>query len=327
VSAKVFDGKALVNKITRRIKREAASLRKRHHIEVGLGILLITGDQVSMADTGKITDLATEAGIKIHTERVAKRNVARKFYPTLDEYASSPFIQGIFIQLPLPIDVVPMSEVMKRLPPNKDVACLHFINRGISTYPPHEVEQHVKPPEILAVVETLKENDFELQGGKIVLIGSNATSSMVKMLAGYLYDHGCNVRLLRYSSIARDMEEGGKIRRLDPAENIDDDYKSIINPDGEAVISWANHPGWLTRQRLKPKSIIIDLGYKFARGKISGDCDFMSVSTGAKIITPVPGGVKNIAQVMVLQNLMELIKVQLSEKEGGTKASLKRRFT
>jgi len=327
VSATVFDGKALVNKIIRRIKRDAELLRKRNHIEVGLGLVLVTGDQVAMADTGKIAELASQAGVKVHIERVAQRNVARKFYPTLEEYAASPFIQGIFIQLPLPVDIVPMTEVMKRLPPKKDVACLHFINRGISTYPPHEVEQHVKPPEILAVTETLKQLEFEIQGGKVVVVGSNATAGMVKMLAGYLYDQGSNVRLLRYSSIARDDAQGSKIKQLESGGEKDlENYSFVINPEGEAVITWANHPGWLSRTRLSPQSTVIDLGYKFARGKISGDCDFMSVVSSAKAITPVPGGIRTITYAMVLQNLIDLINIQLEEKDGGSKASLKRRF-
>ncbi len=326
MSAKVFDGKALVNKLSRRIKRDADRLRKQYHIEVGLGILLITGDQVSMADSGKISEVAEQSGVKVHIERVAQRNVARRFYPTLEEYAKSPFIQGIYIQLPLPTQIVPLAEVMRRLPPEKDVAGLHFINRGIVTYPPHEVAERVHPPEILAIVETLKEAKFELKSGRVVIVGSNATAGMVKILASYLYDEGSNVKLLRYSAITRE-EDGVVSKRL---QSIDDDKKdfdeTIVNPDGDAVVTWANHPGWLSRSRLEPRSIVIDMGYKFARGKVSGDCDFMSVSKSAKLITPVPGGVRSITHVMILQNLINLIQRQMSEREDGSGKGLRRRF-
>ncbi len=327
MSAKVIDGKNMVNRISRRIKRDAERLRSQYHIEVGLGLLLVTGDQVSMADSGRIAQVAEQAGIKVHTERVAQRNVARKFYPSLEEYAASPFIQGIYIQLPLPTEIVPLSEVMRRLPPEKDVAGLHFINRGISTYPSHEVGNVVHPPEILAVAETLKECEFEMRGGKVVVVGSNETVSMVKILAGYLYDQGSNVKLLRYSAISGASGDR-KMRRLDmrDEDEIKDDLETIINPDGEAVITWANHPGWLLRSRLSPDSIVIDLGYKFARGKISGDCDFLNVSSWAKMITPVPGGVRSVTHAMILRNLIDLIKIQMEDREEGPGKKLRRRF-
>jgi methylenetetrahydrofolate dehydrogenase (NADP+)/methenyltetrahydrofolate cyclohydrolase len=323
--AKVIDGKALVNRISRRIKREADLLRRRYHIEVGLGILLITGDQVSMADSGKIAEVAEQSGVIIHTERVAQRNVARKFYPTLEEYATSPFIQGIFIQMPIPVDVVPLNEVMRRLPPEKDVAGLHFINRGVTTYPPHEISLRILPPEILAIAETLKEAGFELKNGKVVIVGSNATTAMVKMLTGHLYEQGCNVRLIRYSSLYP-SSTGTQTRRLRSVDEEKAPEEVIINPEGEAVITWANHPGWLTKSRLKPGSIVVDMGYRFARGKISGDCDFLSVSQVASHITPVPGGVRNITHAMVLENLIMLINHQMDEREDVAVKGIKRKF-
>lgn len=325
MSATVYDGKVLISKLSRRIRRDADRLRSQQHIDVGLGILLITGDQVAMADSGKIVSLAEQSGIQVQIERVARRNVARKFYPTLDEYARSPFIQGIYIQLPLPTELVPLEEVMKRLPPEKDVGGLHFINRGMSTYPPHETGTQIHPPEILAIAETLKQNDFELKSGKVVIVGSDATAGLVKILAGYLFDKGCNVRILRYSNLVRSSSDRNGQRLKD----IDDGGReggTIINPDGEAVIAWANHAKWLTGSRLTPKSIVIDMGYKFSRGIVSGDCDFPTVTRTASVITPVPGGVRNITHAVILQNLISLIQIQTDRQIEQMGEDLKRRF-
>ncbi len=326
MSANVYDGKALVNKLSRRIKRESERIRKQHHIDVGLGILLVTGNQVSMADTNRISSLARQLGINVHLEQVAQRNVARKFYPTLEEYASSPFIQGVYIPLPLPTDILPLAEVMRRLPPEKDVGGVHYMNRGTATYSPHETPERTHPPEVLAVAQALKECGFELRGGKVVLVGSDATAGLVKILAGYLFDHGCNVRLLRFSNISQVGSEG-KTKRLHAVEEGEEKEDMIINPGGEAVITWANHACWLTRTRLVPHSIVIDVGYKFSRGRVSGDCDFQSVSVNAKAITPVPGGVRNITHVMILQNLMELINRQLGREMEKMGKGLRRKFS
>ena len=325
MSATVYDGKALVSKLSRRIRREADQLRSQHHIDVGLGILLITGDQVAMADSGKIVSLAEQSGIEVQIERVAKRNVARKFYPTLEEYAASPFIQGIYIQLPIPTELVPMQEIMKRLPPEKDVGGLHFVNRGMSTFTPYEVGEQVHPPEVLAAVEALKQCGFNFRGGKVVVVGSEATAGLVKILAGNLFDKGCNVKVLRYSNISRMSGEDGSMRLKDMSTG-GREPDGIVNPEGEAVITWANHSRWLSSTRLAPQSIVIDMGYKFSRGVVSGDCDFLSVSRTAKVVTPVPGGVRNIAHAIILQNLINLINRQIDMKLEKPGEVLKRRF-
>ncbi len=325
MSATVYDGKALIAKLSRRIKRDAERIRKQRHIEVGLGILLVTGDQVSMGDVTKIAAKAEELGIVVQLQRVAQRNVGRKFYPTLEEYAASPFVQGIYIQLPLPTQIVPLSEVMQRLPPEKDVAGLHFQNRGMATYPPHEVEYTVHPPELTAVKSAMEECAFQLKGGKVVIIGSNATTGTVKLLANYLYDRGSNVRVVHVSSIPGFASQTHETTLKEQSATTNE-LEEIINPDGEAVIAWTNHPGWLTRRTLKKGSLVIDMGYKFARGRISGDCDFPSVSQVADVMTPVPGGIRNIVHVMILQNLISLIQRQLGEEEEIARGHLHRRF-
>jgi methylenetetrahydrofolate dehydrogenase (NADP+)/methenyltetrahydrofolate cyclohydrolase len=327
MKAIIYDGKALTARLSLRIKRDTERLRRQRHIEVGLGILLVTGDQVSMADATKVASTAEEVGIKVQIERVAQRNIARKFYPTLEEYAASPFIQGIYVQLPLPTEIIPLEEVMRRLPPQKDVGGIHFTNRGMATFPPHEVDKTVNAPEILAVAATLRECKIELKGGKVALVGSDSTAGMVKLLAGYLYDKGCDVRALRYENMHPVVGPADTPRRLRSIEQAASQERGeSINPNGEAIVTWTNQPGWLHSARVKPGSVIIDMGYKFARGLVSGDCDFDSLAQMPCIITPVPGGVRNIVRVMILQNLIQLIKMQIGAKEEQAAGALRRRF-
>jgi methylenetetrahydrofolate dehydrogenase (NADP+) / methenyltetrahydrofolate cyclohydrolase len=325
VKATVYDGKVLVSRLSARIKRETERLKRQHHIEAGLGILMVTGDQVSMSDASKVASTAEEVGIKVYLERVAQRNIARKFFPTLDEYAKSPFIQGIYIQLPLPTEIISLDEVMRRLPVSKDVGGIHFLNRGMATYPAREAGEAIISPEILAIASTLKECKIELRGGKLVVVGGGTTEGMVQLLAGYFYNKGCNVRLIRYENIHSQVEEDG-LRHLRPSDVPGSGSLEIINPDGEAVVSWANQPGWLTRARLHPASVVIDMGYKFARGRVSGDCDFMSILENGGIVTPVPGGVRNIVRYMILQNMVQLIKKQIGEDQERATGVLRRRF-
>lgn len=321
----IYDGRNLVARLSARIKRDINRLRVEKNLQIGLGILLVTGDQVSMSDAAKLASTAEELGIKAQMERVAQRNVARKFYPTLEEYAASPFIHGIYIQLPLPAEIIPLAEVMRRLPVEKDVGGIHVFNRGLSSFPPHEAGEFVHSPEVVAVAAALKECKVDLKGGKIVIVGSQSTAGMTKILANYLYDKGSDIKLIRIENQTgfSGAAETRKIKILDSTSRKESE---IINPNGEVVVTWTNQANWLTRSKLNPGSIVIDMGYKFTRGRIAGDCDFNSVSQTASIITPVPGGIRNIVRMMILDNTIRIVKRQTGYGEDQFTKPLRRRF-
>jgi hypothetical protein len=100
-----------------------------------------------------------------------------------------------------------------------------------------------------------------------------------------------------------------------------------VNEKGEIVISCVNRPGYLSRTRLRKESIVIDNGYTFFRGRIGGDVDFNSVQNWVKAITPVPGGVKSIAQYVALLNFTRILKKHYGLiDEDKKKDQITRRF-
>ncbi|MFH1676856.1 MAG: hypothetical protein ABIC40_07510, partial [bacterium] len=135
-------------------------------------------------------------------------------------------------------------------------------------------------------------------------------------------------RLIHYKNLSgtRMSGESRKLRQIDIDKTDKKEELTVVNPDGEAVVTWTNHPGWLSRERLNPGSTVIDMGYKFARGKISGDCDFPSVSQSAKIVTPVPGGARNVIHAMIVNNVIDLAKQKKSDRESKRKGDLRKRF-
>jgi 5,10-methylene-tetrahydrofolate dehydrogenase/methenyl tetrahydrofolate cyclohydrolase len=202
---------------------------------------------------------------------------------------------------------------------------MHFTNRGMASYPSNEIEFALHPPENLAVAATLQECKVPLKGGKVLIVGSSATEGPVRLLAGYLYDSGCDVRILHLASISGIAPaEEKRLLKGHLAEKASESF--TINPEGDAVVTWTNIAGWLTKTRLKPGSVVIDMGYKFVGGRISGDCEFPSVSQTASIVTPVPGGVRNVVQMMILQNLMSLIQRKFDVSDADVKGRLQRRF-
>ena len=62
---------------------------------------------------------------------------------------------------------------------------------------------------------------------------------------------------------------------------------------------------------VKKNSVIVDVGiFKNANGQLTGDVDFDFVSDSVGFITPVPGGVGPMTIAMLMENTLELYKLQ-----------------
>ena len=67
---------------------------------------------------------------------------------------------------------------------------------------------------------------------------------------------------------------------------------------------------------VKEGAIIIDVGItRNKNGKLTGDVDFESVYNKVSYITPVPGGVGPMTIATLMENTLELYKLQKGIKE------------
>jgi methylenetetrahydrofolate dehydrogenase (NADP+)/methenyltetrahydrofolate cyclohydrolase len=70
------------------------------------------------------------------------------------------------------------------------------------------------------------------------------------------------------------------------------------------------HDFLLTRDMIKPDSVIVDVGINKLDGRITGDVDFESVKQKASWITPVPGGVGPMTISMLLKNTITAASIE-----------------
>lgn len=73
--------------------------------------------------------------------------------------------------------------------------------------------------------------------------------------------------------------------------------------DFDVIISGTGRPGLITGDMIKKGVVLIDVG------EPAGDIDFESVKDKAEFITPVPGGVGPMTVVSLLQNAVDLTKL------------------
>ncbi|GAH89191.1 unnamed protein product, partial [marine sediment metagenome] len=64
-------------------------------------------------------------------------------------------------------------------------------------------------------------------------------------------------------------------------------------------------PEIIKRDMIKEGAVIIDVGTNEVEGKLVGDVAYKEVLDKASVITPVPGGIGPITNVMLMQNTLK----------------------
>jgi len=301
----------------RRCAKELEPLAKRCGDKLRLGIITLTSDEQNVAFASKVQSLAAKLGIEVLEERVAARNIGRKFMPALRDWSKDDLVHGILLLYEPEESMPPLSDIFSIMPWEKDVAGAHFHNVGRYTIEPKPRSDYPLPVEAAAVIEIIKHYQIPAKKKHAVIVGEG--KSFERILMQKLCNTGCQVTYRM-----PDAEYTG----IQPISMHHSKPKSApLNEDGEVVISCVNRASCLTRSRLSRNSIVIDNGYNFFRGRIGGDVDFNSVQNWVKAITPVPGGVKSVAHLIALLNFSRIIKARYGLTEDERKKDqLIRRF-
>ena len=84
----------------------------------------------------------------------------------------------------------------------------------------------------------------------------------------------------------------------------------------DILIAAAGKAGLIKGDMIKPGAILIDVGINVVqdpatqKSKVIGDIELQSVTGIARMLTPVPGGVGTVTTAVLLDNLIQLLKLQ-----------------
>ena len=136
------------------------------------------------------------------------------------------------------------------------------------------------PATPLAVMELLRRYDVELEGRRAVVVGrSNITGKPLALLL--LREHAtvtvCHSRTVDLGAVVR---------------------------EGELVVAAVGQPGLLCREMVAPGAVVVDVGTNVVDGKLVGDVAYDEVAEVASAVSPVPGGVGPLTNLMLVRNLL-----------------------
>lgn len=272
----VLDGKVLAQKITDKIKEEVKTFEKRPK----LAVVLVGNNPASEIyvrnKQKKAIELGFESIVIPLPEDISEDNLLEHIY-ILNEDAN---INAILVQLPLPRHIN-KQKVLEAIEPIKDVDGFTSYNFGRLAL---GYKSYAIPCTPKGIIRILEEYEIELNGKNALVIGR---SNIV----------GKPISLLLQAKNATVTMAHSKTKNLN----------NLIET-ADIVVSAVGVPNIVSN--VKDGAVVIDVGINRTENGLCGDVDHNSASKNASHITPVPGGVGPMTIAMLMENTLELFKIQ-----------------
>ena len=280
IAAHILNGSEIAKNYLESASKQIAQIRKSGDI-LTLGTVQVGESQDAMLYSKHLANLLGKLGIHL-TPLTFSESVSEE--ELIDEIAmltSNQDITGIMIFAPLPKKIDP-SNILNHIDMMKDVEGRTFLKSHFGVF----------SPTANAVLTLLESTGCHFAGKEAVVVGHSDVVG--KPTAVLLMDKLATVTVCHKET--RDLE--GHIRKAD------------------IVVAAAGKPHLIKGDWIKSGAIVIDVGENVVNGKLVGDVEFESAKERASFISPVPGGVGPVTNVMLVKNLIKLY--ELNRCLGGS---------
>lgn len=270
---RLLDGGAVSETLRGEIAVQVAAAVAEGRRAPGLATVLVGSDPASEVYVGAKHRACEAAGITSFDHRLPTDTSPTALRALLEELNEDPRVDGILLQLPLPLPLLG-SDFIDLIDPDKDVDGLTAVNAGRLW----QGASGLVPCTPLGVIELLDRGGIELEGRDAVIVGRSTLVG--KPLAALLLARNATVTVCH--SRTRMLEE--KCRAAD------------------VLIAALGVPKALGAAHVRTGATVVDVGINRTDEGLVGDVDFDAVRDRAKAITPVPGGVGPMTIACLLAN-------------------------
>ena len=272
MSAKVLDGREPAGALKEELRGRVGVIGA----ELGLAIVRGGGDEAAAVYARRLEKLCEQLGVGSRVVELPATGGTAGAIALVEELNADPAVTGILVQLPLPQDLE-ATAIVAAVDPLKDVDGVNPQNAGrlLLGLP------SLVPATPLAVMELLRRYDVPLVGRRAAVVGrSNITGKPIALLL--LREHAtvtvCHSRTPDLGAVTR---------------------------EAELVVAAVGRAGLVTAQMVAPGAVVVDVGTNVVDGKLTGDVDYDRVAEVAGAVSPVPGGVGPLTNLMLVRNLLD----------------------
>jgi methylenetetrahydrofolate dehydrogenase (NADP+)/methenyltetrahydrofolate cyclohydrolase len=277
VTAEILDGRALGAEIKAELRDEVRKYLQERGRPPGLAIVRVGGDAASGLYSKAILRVAEDVGVRASLEELPAQTSADELLAILQYLNVDEATQGILVEMPLPPHLS-QKMVADTVTPEKDID-------GISPRSAGNLFLGLPsflPSTAAAVMEILDRTSTPLAGKRVVILGrSNVVGKPLSMMLLQKNDTVtiCHSRTTRLADFTR---------------------------QADVLVSAAGRANLITAAMVRPGAIVIDVGINaLPGGGIVGDVDFASVREVASALTPTPGGVGPLTNVLLLKQCVQ----------------------
>lgn len=281
----LINGKAIADKIQEELKLKILQIKGRKPC---LAVIIVGDNPASKIYVDRKTKACAEVGIKSIRQELPASISEQTLFQSIEQLNNDENVDGILIQLPLPVHINPL-KITQKIDPSKDVDGLHPTNVGKLLTGDQSAFLPCTP---LGVKELLERSGIEVAGKHVLVIGR---SNLVgKPMAAILMQSatGGNATVTIAHSRTANIKE--------------------LCLMADILVVAIGQPRMITADMIKKGAVVIDVGInkidnptRSSGYQIIGDVDFENVKDKCSFITPVPGGVGPMTIAMLLSNTLK----------------------
>lgn len=276
MTACILDGRQIAAAVRADLAVLAANYAAQHGRVAGLAIVQVGEHSAATVYARALLRASEGVGVKASLIALAAATTEAELRAVLSVLNADPSVQGILLVTPLPPHLG-QAAVADTLDPGKDVDGISFRNAGnlFLSFPTFV------PSTCAAVLELLDRASIPVAGRRVVVVG--ASNVVGKPLAYLLLQRDATVTVCHIYT--RNLAEQTR--------------------QAEIVIVAVGKPGLLTGEMIASGAVVVDVGINVQPdGNILGDVDAASVAPVAGALTPVPGGVGQLTNLMLLKQTL-----------------------
>ena len=287
MTAEILNGRAMSAEMKAELRSEVRRCVENQGQAPGLVIVRVGGEAASGVYSKAILRGAEDVGITARLAHLPVHTSADELRALLVQLNTDQAVHGILVQMPLPAHLS-----------QKMVATTIASSKDIDGIGPHSAGNlflglpSFLPSTAAAVMELLGRTHTPLEGRRVVVISrSNVVGKPLGMMllqknATVTICHSCTTNL------------------------------AAVTRQADVLVAAAGCARMVTAEMVKPGAIVIDVGINtLPGGGMVGDVDFASVREVAGRITPVPGGVGPLTNVMLLKQCVQAAWQLAGEKK------------
>ncbi len=273
--ATLLDGRALSARIKAELKQRALEYRAAHGYLARLALVIAGAHPAARLYSDQVARSCAEIGLECIAYTYPFRVEEEELRRAVGTLSADPLLRGVVVLLPLPAHIQ-QRVVTEVIAPEKDVDGLGPRNAGnmMLGFP------SFIPSTASAVRELLRASTISLAGQHAVIVGrSNVGGKPIALLM--LHGHAtitiCHSHTPNLAEITR---------------------------AADILVVSTGRPNLITAEMVKPGAVVFDAGINDVDGHIVGDVDFAGVSQIASHLTPVPGGLGPLTNLMLIRHTL-----------------------